>query len=311
MPNSLDLDESWVSRDDLMNKFVPGTVTASLDDSICGDSLSSHESNWTDLSSDTSSIMAGYSEKSSPKHSGRRVHFDPGREGSKRSRGNRNREDSPSSEAASTTGSTDNSGSQQAGQETRGPRATQPTVPGVPVYNNTAPIPTAGQQVFLHHTGTFNQPFHQAFPHGQPIPPTNFINYPGQPAIIATGPVAMSGYVNPANAGIHFQPQVPDTTNGPYVHTYHPRHDQVQAPAQTYYVPAVGANVYYPPVLQQPVQQPVIQQPVFQQPTLQQPVVYQQQAQVPAAGFQCAYHYASGASPYRSLILELQAAKWS
>lgn len=275
-----------------MTNTIRETVTVSLDDSICGDSPSSRESDWSDISSDTSSNMSGSSEKFDHKSPGRRVHFDSGRESSKRERVERNRDNSP--RPAATTATT-------AGQQTQVPPTNNPTVPGVAPYNNPAPIPTAGQQVFVHHTGAFNQ----AFPHGQPVPPTNFINYPGQPAFIAAAPVAMAGYVNPPNTGIHFQPQVPDTTNGPYVHTYHPRHDQAQT-YQTYYVPAVGANVYFPPV-QQPVMQPVLQQ---QQHVIQQPVIYQTQVPVPAAVCQCTHYYASGASSYLSLTLELQAAKW-
>ncbi|KAB5558447.1 hypothetical protein GE09DRAFT_1221560 [Coniochaeta sp. 2T2.1] len=171
-------------------------------------------------------------------------------------------------------------------EHAQAPPAANPTttVPGVAPYNNFAPTPTAGNQVFTHYTGSFNhgipaplnyntlgqiQP--TSFINGQPIPAAPIVPQPfGLPTFIApTG--AMSGYVQPANMGIHFQPQVPDTTNGPYVHTYHPRHDQMQ----TVYVPAVGTN----PCLQYP---PIIQQPVIQQPAvIQQPVMYQ--AQIPIA----------------------------
>jgi len=309
-----------------MPDTVPETVTVSLDDSLCGDSPSSHESDWTDVTSETASTMSGDPDKFEGKSTGgRRVHFDGGRDSSKRSRSNRDRDYSPRpAPAATTTAPTGNSSGQQTTRN-QAPPANQPTVP---VFNNPAPVPTAGQQVFIHHTGTFNP-----YPHGQPVQPTSFINYPGQPypnnpsgtipgfgqpTFIAAAPVAMSGYVNPPNTGIHFQPQVPDTTNGPYLHTYHPRHDQ----AQTYYVPAVGANVYLPPIIQQPVMQPIFQQHHHQQQqqqqqqqqpaVIQQPVIYQAQVPAPAPVCPCMQYHASGASSYLSLTLELQAAaKWS
>jgi hypothetical protein len=292
-----------------MTRTVPETVTAIVEDPTYGDSPSSNESDWSDARSETSSIMAGPSNKSEGKSPGRRIRFDAEscRESSKGPRGSRDRDDSPRTAATSTTPATTDSGQQTQGQA-------PPTIhPTVPVYNNFAPIPTAGQQVFLHNTGTFNP-----FPYGQPVQPTDFINYPGQPQpapsgfvnsfgqrtyIAAADPVAMSGYVNPANTGIHFQPQVPDTTNGPYVHTYHPRHDQ----AQTYYVPAVGANFCLPSMTLQPILQPTAVQPVFQQ----QPVVYHAHVQAPAVVCQCTQYYASGASPSPvSNLLEFQAAKW-
>jgi hypothetical protein len=280
---------------DLMTNVIPETVTVSLDDPICGDPPSSHESDWTDTTSEPSSSMSDFSDKFDPKSPKRRVHFGSGREPSNRSRVNRNGNDSPRPSAATTptssTATTDNSGNGT--QQNTAPQTNNhPTVPGVAPYNNTAPIPTAGQQVFVHHTGSFNQPYN----YGQH--PTNFISYPGQPCPTASSiisgfgqpafiaaPVAMSGYVNPPNTGIHFQPQVPDTTNGPYVHTYHPRHDQ----AQTFYVPAVGANVY----LQCP--------PNIRQPVIQQPIIYQMQIPVPAAVCQAMHYCASGASSYLSL----------
>lgn len=228
--------------------------------------------------------MAGPSDND-PKAFKRRARMEAGGEGgvevggSKGSRAKRNgnRDDNGNGNG------TNDSPSGQQGQHSTAPQTNNnnPSVPGVVPYNNPAPILTAGQPIFLHHTGTGNPPNNYG-PH-----PTNFITLPNN---IIPGYVAMSGYVNPPNTGIHFQPQVPDTTNGPYVHTYVPRHDQHQQP-QTVYVPAVGANVClpYPRVVQQPV---TVQQPV----AVQQPVVYQMQIPVPAAVCQPMHYYASGAS---------------
>lgn len=68
-------------------------------------------------------------------------------------------------------------------------------------------------------------------------PTTNFAPYPysinqsgqpGQPTpISANNGANMDGYQNafPNNAGLHFQPQVPDTSLGPMTHIYQPRFD--------------------------------------------------------------------------------------
>jgi hypothetical protein len=229
-----------------MTSSHPKTVTVSLDDPICRDSPSS---SWTETSSETSSIMSGRSDKydqKSPKH---RVHFSPNF--------------SPGCDKTPKPSRGNGGGGESSGESRRDPATPRPAaastqnsgqhVPGVAPFNNFAPIPTAGQQVFVHHTGTgFNQPYQypthpvQTFHPGFPQPQT-FIT-----STTAAPPVAMSGYVQPPNTGVHFQPQVPDTTNGPYVHTYHPRHDQGPA----YYVQQpypVGANLCLqtPPILQQ------------------------------------------------------------
>lgn len=104
----------------------------------------------------------------------------------------------------------------------------RPGIPGVAPYN--APVGTVPQ------LGA-NQPYTHGIP-GQPSfhinSTTNFtpfpysINHQGQ---IPQAPVGdgtnMDGYQNswPNNTGLHFQPQVPDTSLGPMTHIYQPRFD--------------------------------------------------------------------------------------
>lgn len=104
----------------------------------------------------------------------------------------------------------------------------RPGIPGVAPYN--APVGTVPQ------LGA-NQPYTHGIP-GQPsfhinsttnFPPSPYsINQQGQ---IPQAPVGngtnMDGYQNswPNNTGLHFQPQVPDTSLGPMTHIYQPRFD--------------------------------------------------------------------------------------
>lgn len=101
--------------------------------------------------------------------------------------------------------------------------------PGVAPYNAPAgtTVQNGNNQVYLHaypaQPGCLpGQPF---INHPQAIN-TSYpyaINYPGQPAPFIT----MEGYQNsaPNNGGLHFQPQVPDTSLGPMIHTYRPSYD--------------------------------------------------------------------------------------
>lgn len=100
--------------------------------------------------------------------------------------------------------------------------------PGVTPYN--APggtVPQLGpNQIYTHALPG------QALFHNHPT--TNFapypysINQPGQPTptSVSNG-TNMDGYQNafPNNVGLHFQPQVPDTSLGPMTHVYQPRFD--------------------------------------------------------------------------------------
>lgn len=72
----------------------------------------------------------------------------------------------------------------------------------------------------------------QVYLHSQPLnnnqPYLYAVNYPGQSApILLTNPATMDDYQNsaPNNGGLHFQPQVPDTSLGPMIHNYRPNFD--------------------------------------------------------------------------------------
>lgn len=277
-------------------------ITVSLSDPICSDYPSSSDSDWTDTDSETSSIMAGSKDKG--KVPSRRVRFGEG-SSSRPGEASVNRGASASSSrhhqvpgnqaAAAAAEPTNATATQQTGAQNTAnpaPTNTNPGVPGVQPYNNPAPITSTGQPLYTHHTGqrTLNQYQHLrgttfAAP-GQPFGnPNGYITgYPRQHVFVAT-PTAnnMSGYIQPPNTGIHFQPQVPDTTNGPYLHTYHPRHD---AQGQMVFLQpcAVGAPVY----VYQPSQIQALRQPTIQ------PVVYQMQAppQAQTCHHTC-YQYAS------------------
>lgn len=117
--------------------------------------------------------------------------------------------------------------------------------PGVQSYNNPAcsAAPLGPNQVYVH--GSAN-PNNNNFPAGQiyvintaqrNAPNVHDANVPGQPGqvfftdgpnTIANMPQQLGGYQNaaPVNPGaLNFQPQTPDTTYGPYHHTYVPRFD--------------------------------------------------------------------------------------
>lgn len=118
----------------------------------------------------------------------------------------------------------------------RTPPAPPAAAPGFQPYNNpggtTAHL--GANQIHLHNGAIPNaylsgqQPFiisgHPNTPHFQAY------QYPGQPApFIVNGNTngTMDGYQNsaPANTGLHFQPQTPDTSLGPMYHQYIPRFD--------------------------------------------------------------------------------------
>lgn len=295
-------------------------ITVSLDDPICCDSSSSHESDWTDTDSDTSSSM---SSKDSAKSASRRVHFGQGTN-SGESRANRGTSASASSrndqvptpQSPAATSNTNQQAAQQSQQNNAPANSVNPTstVPGVQPFNSATPITSTGQPVFVHHTGqrNLNQYGYPAFAQGATFPgqqfasPSGYITgYPQQQQTFLT-PIAapvnnMAGYVQQPNTGIHFQPQVPDTTNGPYIHTYHPRHDAYGQPVLLQQC-AVGAPVY----LCQPSQVQALHQPTVQ------PVVYQMQAppQAPTCHHTC-YQYASVAHLIATLASEIRATKWS
>jgi hypothetical protein len=79
-----------------------------------------------------------------------------------------------------------------------------------------------------------HQPFLQTHPAINFAPPSLPVNQPGQsPSGSSSNDTAMSdGYQNafPPNRGIHFQPQVPDTSLGPMTHVYQPRFDNGSVP---------------------------------------------------------------------------------
>ena len=132
------------------------------------------------------------------------------------------------------------------------------------ISSNDAPTanPTAGQSYFVHYAGV------PSF-HSGPVPVVSTAHqnqvYPASSGYfssaipsqqsfpyIAITPPNMASYENagPPPTGFHFQPQVPDTTNGPFTHRYVPRHDG------GFVQPCpVGPNpnpVYLPPVTLQP-----------------------------------------------------------
>lgn len=274
-------------------------ITVSLSDPIFSHYSSSSDSDWTDTDSDTSSIMSGTKDKG--KAPARRIHF---REGSssrfgeaRANRGasassSRNRQVPDSQPAAAGAEPTNATATQQNGTTgNSNPANSNSGVPGVQPYNNPAPISSTGQPIYTHYTGnnTLNQYHHLrgttvATP-GQPFGnPNGYITGNPQQHVLVQTPAAnnMSGYIQQPNTGIHFQPQVPDTTNGPYLHVYHPRHDaQGQA---VFLQPAVGAPVY----VYQPSQIQALHQPTVQ------PVMYQMQAgpQAQTCHHTC-YQYAS------------------
>lgn len=60
--------------------------------------------------------------------------------------------------------------------------------------------------------------------------------------------------VPPQMAGVNFQPQVPDTSNGPEVHFYVPRHDNSTSPCPGFGFPFGPQMVPLQPFQFQPLQ---------------------------------------------------------
>jgi hypothetical protein len=104
-----------------------------------------------------------------------------------------------------------------------------------PPATSTAPADTAPQLAQPTYTyGIPSQHFVPGQAFLQTYPTTNLAPYPvsvsqpGQaPSVSSSNDTTMEGYQNafPNNHGIHFQPQVPDTSLGPMTHVYQPRFD--------------------------------------------------------------------------------------
>lgn len=99
--------------------------------------------------------------------------------------------------------------------------------PGVAPYN--APggtVPQLGPNQLRTH-GVPGQPFphNNLNPHFAHYPYS--VNQPGEAPAGVSNDITMDGYQNawPKNNGLHFQPQVPDTSLGPMTHVYQPRFD--------------------------------------------------------------------------------------
>ncbi|KAH7631734.1 hypothetical protein B0T09DRAFT_381858 [Sordaria sp. MPI-SDFR-AT-0083] len=116
-------------------------------------------------------------------------------------------------------------------------------------------ISTSSQNLFTHHTGPEGiqsdpkaAQYHPSFIPASPFQPRQLqpwqLGYNQQtaqcqtviPYLPTTYQVNMSQYaLAPANTGVHFQPQVGDTSTGPELHYYTPRHDGqlgLQVPVQ-------------------------------------------------------------------------------
>lgn len=127
----------------------------------------------------------------------------------------------------------------------------QHSAAAAPPYIAPSAIPPAGQPLFVHQAegvqpGFVSHPAQSYFGHPQ-FPQTAAQPHPFNIASTTVPGHSSSpnmSYENsaPPNMGVHFQPQVPDTTNGPYVHRYYPRHDAPGAMPQPY---PVGAPVHY------------------------------------------------------------------
>ncbi|KAI5928619.1 hypothetical protein F4810DRAFT_644448 [Camillea tinctor] len=82
------------------------------------------------------------------------------------------------------------------------------------------------------------------------------------PAQMSTNTASVNSGVMPNGQAQHFQPQVPDTTNGPYQHTYYPRHDAQGSPVVmingTPMVQVVGGHVPIQQVSTIPQTQPLV-----------------------------------------------------
>ncbi|KUI65582.1 hypothetical protein VM1G_00154 [Cytospora mali] len=82
------------------------------------------------------------------------------------------------------------------------------------------------------------------------------IHYPGQPApFLIANATTMDGYQNsgPSNNGLNFQPQVPDTSLGPMMHTYRPSYDNGVYVAHPGIAPIRPMNVAQAPLVAAPV----------------------------------------------------------
>lgn len=140
-------------------------------------------------------------------------------------------------------------------------------------YNAPTAVPTAGQQVFVHHAGGV-QPFYSPYPGQTYITPSPYSSPvpQNQPFITTSAATPNMSYENsaPPNMGVHFQPPVPDTTNGPFVHRYYPRHDGGGVFLHPY---PVGAPIPYRPPCGLPYQ-PLYHPPYYPQPpvTCQPPI---------------------------------------
>ncbi|KAK3322126.1 hypothetical protein B0H66DRAFT_190913 [Apodospora peruviana] len=165
--------------------------------------------------------------------------------------------------------------------------------------------PTFGQPIFTHYTGvpsTF-QPLNVADQYQWQAPAYSTApcyqyqeNFVPQFQTYVVNPAMAYQNAGPAPTGIHFQPQVPDTTNGPQVHYYVPRHDGRGPGAQQINGAAIPLQQYPvapQPVMQQPVMQPIMQpvmQPVMMtagvqpSPAVPQPVFIQGQPQMMMPG---------------------------
>lgn len=116
-------------------------------------------------------------------------------------------------------------------------------------------VSTSSQNLFTHHTGPEGiqsdpkaAQYHPSFIPASPFQPRQLqpwqLGYNQQtaqcqtviPYLPTTYQVNMSQYaLAPANTGVHFQPQVGDTSTGPELHYYTPRHDGqlgLQVPVQ-------------------------------------------------------------------------------
>ncbi|KAH8890914.1 hypothetical protein GQ53DRAFT_747151 [Thozetella sp. PMI_491] len=208
-----------------------------------------------------------------------------------------------SDEAPRTSG--DNSPRARQHRSSEATPRTQEGVSSVPQFNSDTTVPTAGQRIFTHHTsGPQTGLFTPTFAHiGQQFIPTALPQHytnPNQSFFIAGSAVPFSAYPNPAqpanmsdyentgttDRGFHFQPQVPDTSFGPHLHTFvPPRQDQglfyVQQLAPPSGVPLQAVPVAYPmqqiPAGQVPILAPAtmpVNPAVFQQPVNQSGMVH-------------------------------------
>lgn len=97
------------------------------------------------------------------------------------------------------------------------------SAPPAPSNDPTGLAPQLGPNQFYTY-GVPGQPFLQTYP------TTNFAPQPVQatPVSVGNNTTMADGYYQnafPNNTGIHFQPQVPDTSLGPMTHVYQPRFD--------------------------------------------------------------------------------------